>query len=84
MIEERKDRFKIGAIGEPQAPETLVVEIDLKALAEDPEGLDLFYGKCRRLEALGANLIKQHVQRSRAASLQRGVIGPDGKPFVVA
>ena len=50
--------FHHGIIGKP--PEALVIQIPIAEYAEQgPDGLDMFYGKMKRMEAMGAALIKE-------------------------
>jgi hypothetical protein len=79
-------KFEIGHIGNPTDPDAIIVSIPIKAYAEQgADGMDMFYGKCRRLEAIGATLIKNHAQRKQQqTAIKPGVILPDGTPGIVA
>ncbi len=91
MDNERKEmdhsKFEIGHIGNPTDPDAILVQFPIRAYAEQgADGMDMFYGKCRRLEAIGVALIKNHVQKKRdaIAGVRPGVIMPDGSPRIVA
>lgn len=80
-----KSKFDIGAIGDPRDPEVLIVSIPIRHYAgQGPDGLDMFYGKMKRLEAIGANAIRQHWTNKQKTQIKPGVILPDGKPAIIS
>jgi len=79
MNEEAELKFQIGF--DKENPDVMVIQIPIKKYAEDREdGMAMFYGKMREAEAMGGRVMTQIRQKKAMSS----VIGPNGKPMLVA
>lgn len=66
-------KFHTGIIGNP--PTALVIQIPIQAYADQgPDGLDMFYGKMKRMEAVGSNMIRAAWEREK----KNGLVKPLG------
>ena len=66
-------KFHTGVIGSP--PEALVVQIPIAEYAsQGVEGLDMFYGKLKRIEVMGSNMIREAVARNQQRT---GIVKPN-------
>lgn len=66
-------KFHSGVIGNP--PVALVIQIPIaEYVAQGADGLDMFYGKMKRVEAMGANMIREaHVRNAQ----KLGIVKPN-------
>lgn len=63
-------KFDIGMVGERDNPTMMMVAIPIKAYADQgAEGLDMFYGKMKRVEAVGSSLIREHFAKKQRLKL---------------
>lgn len=66
-------KFHVGFIGNP--PQAILVQIPIEQYGhEGPDGLDMFYGKMKRIEAMGAKLIRDTWEKKQR---QAGLIKPN-------
>lgn len=67
-----KDTFSIGV--DAQDPEMMMISIPVgKYASMGEDGLDMFYGKMRRAEAVGAKIIREKIVALRG---RKGIITP--------
>ena len=79
------NEFNIASVGDEKDPDALIIHLPVKRWAkEGPDGMDMFYGKMRRCEAIGAQVIKNHWQTAQKNKIALGVVGPDGRPAMVS
>ena len=81
--------FGIAPYGDdPNDPDFVLIKVPVKHYAKmGPEGVDMAYGKCRRIESIVVNLVRSHWEKSRAKKsgiVVPSVIGKDGKPLNIA
>lgn len=72
-------KFDIGMVGERDNPTMMMVAIPIKAYADQgAEGLDMFYGKMKRVEAVGSSLIREQFARRQKSKLLTPISPPMG------